>query len=88
LEQLNYNFGFINPDLVEHVLIMDPMAEGGDDPKRVDLWDGIEDVAKALHEMAQRLVLSLDVLIEFDLRAGALGCALEVCEEVTTQFAP
>jgi hypothetical protein len=37
LEQLDDSFGFINPDLIEHVLVTNPMAEGGDDPKWVDL---------------------------------------------------
>jgi hypothetical protein len=44
LEQYGYSFGFIDPDLTKHVLAMDPMAEGGDDPRWVDLHDVIADV--------------------------------------------
>jgi hypothetical protein len=40
---------------------------------------------EAMDEMMQHIVFSLDNPIKVDFRAKALGCALEVGEEVTTQ---
>jgi hypothetical protein len=42
-------------------------------------------INEAMDEMTQHIVFSLDNPIEVDFKVEALGCALEVGEEVTTQ---
>jgi hypothetical protein len=52
-EQLGNGLGFIDPDLIEHVLVADPVVEGSDDLRWIGLRGcGIVDVVEALDEMA------------------------------------